>query len=128
MKNLASAEKFSLGGPNGVRAFPVGEATADIGLIATAEGRYILPGFKVFNGDLTLTGFYDYGWARINEHPLPTDTENNRGLGGYGFAVSAGQDGGFLVRAMAAWATHGVAQSDTQPRVPRVWVQAIKWF
>src|SRR4051812_25225892 len=27
-KNLASAEKFSLGGPNGVRAYPVGEATA----------------------------------------------------------------------------------------------------
>ena len=128
MKNLASAEKFSLGGPNGVRAFPVGEATADIGMIATAEARYIVPGFKIFNGDLTLTGFYDHGWARLNEHPLPTDTENNRSLGGYGFAVSAGQDGGFLLRAMAAWATHGVAQSDTQPRVPRVWVQAIKWF
>jgi hemolysin activation/secretion protein len=128
MKNLASAEKFSLGGPNGVRAFPVGEATADIGMIATAEARYIVPGFKIFNGDLTLTGFYDHGWARINEHPLPTDTENNRSLGGYGFAVSAGQDGGFLVRAMAAWATHGVAQSDTAQRVPRVWVQAIKWF
>jgi len=128
MKNLASAEKFSLGGPNGVRAFPVGEATADIGMIATAEARYIVPGFKIFNGDLTLTGFYDHGWARINEHPLPTDTENNRSLGGYGFAASAGQDGGFLVRAMAAWATHGIAQSDTQPRVPRVWVQAIKWF
>jgi len=128
MKNLASAEKFSLGGPNGVRAFPVGEATADIGMIATAEARYIIPGFKIFNGDLTLTGFYDHGWARINEHPLPTDTENNRSLGGYGFAISAGQDGGFLVRAMAAWATHGVAQSDTAQRVPRVWVQAIKWF
>lgn len=128
MKNLASAEKFSLGGSNGVRAFPVGEATADIGMIATAEARYIIPGFKIFNGDLTLTGFYDHGWARINEHPLPTDTENNRSLGGYGFGASAGQDGGFLVRAMAAWATHGVAQSDTQPRVPRVWVQAIKWF
>src|SRR5439155_6910687 len=86
-RNLASAEKFSLGGPNGVRAFPVGEATADVGMIATAEARYIIPGFKILNGDLTLTGFYDHGWARINEHPLPTDTENNRSLGGYGFAV-----------------------------------------
>ena len=128
MKNLASAEKFSLGGANGVRAFPVGEATGDIGMIATAEARYIIPGFKIFNGDLTVTGFYDHGWARINEHALPTDTENNRSLGGYGFGMSAGQDGGFLVRAMAAWATHGTAQSDTAQRVPRVWVQAIKWF
>jgi hemolysin activation/secretion protein len=127
-KNLASAEKFSLGGANGVRAFPVGEATADTGMIATAEGRYIVPGFKIFNGDLTLIGFYDHGWARMNKTPLASDTENNRSLGGYGVGVSAGQDGGFLVRASAAWKTHGIPQSDTAQRVPRVWVQAIKWF
>jgi hemolysin activation/secretion protein len=127
-KNLASAEKFSLGGANGVRAFPVGEATADIGLLATVEGRYILPGFKIFGGDFTILGFYDHGWARLNETALPTDTENNRSLGGYGFGMSAGQDGGFLVRASAAWKTHGIAQADTAQRVPRVWVQAVKWF
>lgn len=127
-KNLASAEKFSLGGANGVRAFPVGEATADTGLIATAEGRFIWPGAKIFGGDLTLVGFYDHGWARINEDPLPTDTQNDRSLGGYGVGVSAGQDGGFLVRASASWVTHGVVQSDPAQRVPRVWVQAIKWF
>jgi len=128
-KNLASAEKFSLGGPNGVRAYPVGEATADIGLIATAEARYIVPNFKVFNGDLTLLAFYDHGWARINETALPSDTENNRSIGGYGFGVSAGQDGNFIVRANAAWASSSdKPQSDPASRVPRVWVQAVKWF
>ena len=127
-KNLASAEKFSLGGANGVRAFPVGEATADIGLLATVEGRYIWPGVKIFGGDLTFLGFYDHGWARLNETALPSDTENNRSIGGYGFGMSAGQDGGFLVRASAAWKTHGIAQADTAQRVPRIWVQAIKWF
>ena len=127
-KNLASAEKFSLGGPNGVRAFPVGEATADIGLLATVEGRYIVPNFKIFGGDFTVLGFYDHGWARINETALPSDTENNRSLGGYGFGLTAGQDGGFLVRASAAWKTHGTAQSDTAQRVPRIWLQAVKWF
>ena len=128
-KNLASAEKFSLGGPNGVRAYPLGEATADIGLITTAEGRYILPNFKIFGGDLTLLAFYDHGWARINETALPSDTENNRSIGGYGFGVSAGQDGSFIVRASASWATSSdKPQSDTAQRVPRVWAQAVKWF
>jgi len=32
------------------------------------------------------------------------------------------------VRASAAWKTHGIAQADTAQRVPRIWVQAIKWF
>jgi len=127
-KNLASAEKFSLGGPNGVRAFPVGEATADIGLLVTTELRYIWPGVKAFGGDLTLLAFYDHGWARINQTPLGCDNENNRSLGGYGAGVLAGQDGNFIVRASAAWKSHGVVQSDPAVRVPRVWVQAVKWF
>lgn len=128
-RNLASAEKFSLGGPNGVRAYPVGEATADIGLIATAEGRYIVPNFKIFGGDLTFLVFYDHGWARINETALASDTENNRSIGGYGFGASAGQDGNFIVRANAAWASSSdKPQSDPASRVPRVWVQAVKWF
>src|SRR4051812_49382081 len=128
-KNLASAEKFSLGGPNGVRAYPVGEATADIGLIATAEGRYILPNFKIAGGDLTFIAFYDHGWARINETALPSDTENNRSIGGYGVGISAGQDGNFIVRANMAWASsNDKPQSDPAARVPRVWAQAVKWF
>jgi hemolysin activation/secretion protein len=127
-KNLASAEKFSLGGPNGVRAFPVGEATADIGLVVTVEGRYIVPNFKIFGGDFTVLGFYDHGWARINETPVSADTENNRSLGGYGFGLSAGQDGNFIVRANMAWRSHGVVESDPAQRTPQIWVQAVKWF
>lgn len=127
-KNLASAEKFSLGGPNGVRAFPVGEATADIGMVVTIEGRYIIPNYKILGGDLTLIGFYDHGWARINETTIPTDTENDRSLGGYGIGVSAGQDGNFIVRASAAWKSQGEVQADPATRVPRIWLQAVKWF
>ena len=102
-KNVPSAEKFSLGGPNGVRAYPVGEATGDIGMVLTTELRYIWPGFKIFGGDFTVLGFYDHGWARVNETALSTDTENNRSIGGYGFGVSAGREGGFITRVNVAW-------------------------
>lgn len=128
-KNLPGAEKFSLGGPNGVRAYPGGEGTGDIGLIVQTELRYIWPGYKIFGGDLTVLGFYDHGWARLNETTLSTDTENNRSIGGYGFGISAGREGGFIVRATAAWKTSSdQPQSDQAHRVPRVWVNAVKWF
>lgn len=128
-KNLASAEKFSLGGPNAVRAYPVGEATADDGIVLTGELRYITPGFKVFGGDFTLAGFVDYGLAKINHEPLPADSENYRELAGCGVGFSAGRDGDFIVRSSIAWRlTHSAPQSDQAERTPRVWIQGVKWF
>ena len=38
-KNLDSSQKFSLGGPSGVRAFPVNEGMGDSGCLLTAELR-----------------------------------------------------------------------------------------
>lgn len=128
-KNLASAEKMSLGGPNGVRAYPVGEATADDAVIVTAEARYIVPGVKLLNGDFTASGFIDYGLAKLNHEPLPSDAENYRELTGAGFGLSAGRDGDFIVRSSIAWrVTQSLPQSDKADRTPRVWVQAVKWF
>ncbi len=40
--NLDPVEKFQLGGPTGVRAYPVGEGLGDMGWLATAELRYNL--------------------------------------------------------------------------------------
>ncbi len=135
-RNLASAEKFSLGGPNGVRAYPVGEATADSGVVTQTELRYIIPGTKILGGDLTFLAFFDYGYARINQVPArdPTtnqiiDSENIRSFSGSGIGGSLGKEGDFLLRIQAAWSYNGEpAQSDPARRVPRVWMQGIKWF
>jgi len=136
-KNLTSAEKFSLGGPNGVRAYPVGEATADSGVTWQTELRWVIPGAKVFGGDLTAFGFFDYGAAQINQEPAkdPTtgaivDSQNIRSFSGYGFGGSVGKEGDLLLRIMASWAYtyNEQPQSDTARRVPRVWMQGIKWF
>ena len=136
-KNLSSAEKTSLGGPNGVRAYPVGEATADIGHVIQNELRYIVPGVKFLEGDLAAYGFFDYGWAQINRNPAKDpvtgavlDSQNVRSFSGYGLGGSLGKEGNFLLRVSVAWAhTYDEQpQSDTARRVPRVWMQAIKWF
>jgi len=135
-KNLASAEQFSLGGPQGVRAYPVGEALGDEGYVFQGEYRYLVPNFKIGEGDLTLSAFYDQGWVEIQKNRilppgvgLTAANANFRSLSGYGIGASVGRDGDYIVRASAAWQNENEAPtSDTSSRVPRVWVQAIKWF
>jgi hemolysin activation/secretion protein len=128
-KNLASAEKMSLGGPNGVRAYPVGEANGDSGNLITTELRYIWPGVKVFDGDVMVFALYDWGQVDVNEKPLPTTVHNKRSISGYGVGASLGREGGFVIRGSASWqADEDDPQADTAKRVPRIWVQAVKWF
>ena len=128
-KNLASAEKFSLGGPTGVRAYPVGEATGDSGFLASGELRYIVQGFKLLRGDVTGLLFYDAGRIRTDQVPLATNTSNKRALAAWGLGFSAGKEGDFLFKAVvAARAGKEEATSDSAARDPMVWIQAIKWF
>jgi hemolysin activation/secretion protein len=128
-KNLASAEKMSLGGANGVRAYPVGEATGDSGNLVQGELRYIIPGVKVFDGDATAMVFYDWGQVYLNEKPRDTDTQNKRSVSGYGVGGSLGREGEFIMRASASWRGEREGpQADTAKRDPRVWIQAVKWF
>jgi hemolysin activation/secretion protein len=128
-KNLASAEKMSLGGPNGVRAYPVGEANGDTGNLVQSELRYLWPGLKVFEGDVTVMAHYDWGQVRVNEKPLSTETKNKRSIAGYGVGGQVGREGEFVVRASASW-RWGDEQptADLAERNPRVWLQAVKWF
>jgi hemolysin activation/secretion protein len=128
-KNLASAEKFSLGGPTGVRAYPVGEATGDSGWMFTGELRYIVPELKLRGGDVVVSAFYDMGWVRLNKNAFASDTQNERTLAGYGLGISIGRDGDFIFRAYAAWrAEKERPQADGVKRIPRFWFQAMKWF
>jgi hemolysin activation/secretion protein len=59
-KNLDSSEKFYLGGPGGVRAYPVNEGGGASGQLANLEARLALP------ANLTLSGFYDWGRVVVN--------------------------------------------------------------
>lgn len=128
-KNLASAEKMSLGGPNGVRAYPVGEAIGDSGNLVQAEARYIWPGVKVFDGELTVSAHYDWGQVFVNEKPPATEPHNKRSISGYGLGLSLGAEGSFVVRASVSWrAEHELPTADPEDRDPRAWLQAVKWF
>jgi len=131
-KNLSAAEKISLGGPTGVRAYPVGEAPGDIGQLGTLELRYLIPKLQVFGGDLTLSTFVDHGQVKTQQTPpsaaAPTN-QNMRSLTGAGVGVSLGREGNFLFRMdIATPLDNETPTSDSKKRDPRIWAQAIKWF
>lgn len=113
--NQDSAEKFVLGGPNGVRAYPTGEGSGDIGWLASAEIRY------AFMPQIAASMFYDVGGIEVNADKFLT-TDNTRDIAGYGLGLS-GQYKAFDWRAVAAWRTTGDAVSE-ENKTPRLWVNA----
>jgi len=129
-KNLTASEKFSLGGPNAVRAYPVGEAPGDSGFFFSAEMRYAIPKFAIWGGDVSLSTFYDMGAVRVNQvQPSANTAVNNRAIAGAGFGVSIGREGTFLFKASVAERVEKEKPvADGARRDPRVWFQAIKWF
>ena len=110
-KNLDSSEKFSLGGPNGVRAYPSPESPSDSALVATWEYRKPLS-LESLPGDLVLSAFGDYGVGKLHETPLPTDTDNIRRLVSHGLGVTYGNTRGLLVKGWVAVRGNTKASSD----------------
>ena len=87
-KNLDSSEEFALGGPFGVRGYPVGEARGDMGVLGTLELRYNAPVPERF-GSLQLASFVDGGYIKINASPNGIAPVTVCGCNDYGLA-SAG--------------------------------------
>lgn len=116
-KNLNSSEKFALGGANGVRAYPQGEASGDQGLLATLEVR------RSFSPQLQAAVFYDAGSVDRNRNAFAAG-ENSRFIAGTGVGLN-GAIGKLSFKTSLAWRTRGgFPQSDTVSRNPRWWLQA----
>lgn len=114
--NLDSSEDFGLGGPAGVRAYPVGEGYGDRGWLAQLEVRYAA-------GAVTPFAFYDAGRVEISSHPWQAG-ENFRRIAGAGVGARVAV-GGWRGEATVAWRTDGGApQSDSQDHKPLFWVSA----
>ncbi|MBX3653883.1 MAG: ShlB/FhaC/HecB family hemolysin secretion/activation protein [Ramlibacter sp.] len=69
-KNLDSAEKISLGGPQGLRAYPVGEAAGDEGATLSVEARRVLQrcAAEPCGGQWVVSAFADAGHIRQHKN------------------------------------------------------------
>ena len=129
-KNLDGSEKFSLGGPAGVRAYPGGEGTGDHGFKVGVDLKYALATGTVV-GDIVPSLFYDYGRIRQNHDVMNISmtTPNTYGLSGWGLAMEFVAAGKYTVKATWAKAigsNPGVSatgtNSDGKSNTSRIWV------
>jgi hemolysin activation/secretion protein len=127
-KNLNSSEEISLGGINGVRAYPANEGDGDEGWVGNLELRHNFAAPAPFIPQLQAVAFYDIGSVRINHDPYNT-ADNRRTISGAGFGLNATTVGAVQLKTYVAWRTSGGdPQSEPDDRVPRFWFQLSKQF
>ena len=128
---LNSAEQFYLGGPYGVRAYPVAQSGGAQGGIFTLEVRHEL------QPKLTLSAFFDGGVVQQYKFMYPawqgnTNANNTYSLMGAGFGVKWDYEG-WNLGAMVAWKvgqnplynSYGQAvNTDGTTTQPRGWITA----
>ncbi|WP_151670730.1 ShlB/FhaC/HecB family hemolysin secretion/activation protein [Nitrincola schmidtii] len=109
-RDLDGSESFSLGGPNGVRAFPVGEGSDSRGWLAQIEMRYAI------DAHFSPYAFYDAGST-----PRGGVDSDRRNLAGAGIGLRYNRDA-FSMDLSSAWKIEGgEADSDDKQRDPRIW-------
>lgn len=139
--NLDSSEKFSLGGPYAVRAYPQGEAAADEALLVNVELRWDLP-LSTQYGIPQLVFFYDFGRVlKLNDEPWSgwqggnTALNNSYSIDGAGLGFNLTKADSYALRAIYARKIRDNAgrdangnDSDNRDDDNRFWLQMVKQF
>lgn len=128
--NLDSSEKFILGGPAGVRAYAVGEASGDSGWLASMELRR---DFRVFGLRAQGLGFLDVGGITQHQNPwtgaLADPSTNHYRLAGAGLGLNVSGERWSVRSAWAHTLGHNRGRSangleaDGRAERQRAWVQ-----
>lgn len=131
-KNLDPSEKFSLGGPNAVRAYPQGEGAGDEGYVGTYEFRYRVPVEDELPGSMVVTGFYDFGRSVLIKLPTAADKAANtavmRRIGGLGVGLNWEVPNKWYLRTTLGFRDTSKATADHLLRFPRIYLQFSKFF
>lgn len=129
-KNLDASEKFSLGGPGGVRAYPAGEGTGDEGALVTLEWRLGLPTWsEPLAGDVQGVAFVDAGTVHLNKAPWDASAESNtRSLRAAGLGLVYQESSGWVAKAYYAVPLGDAPATSTNDAGGRFWLQASKRF
>jgi hemolysin activation/secretion protein len=138
-KNLDSSQKFILGGPSGVRAYPVGEAPGDQGDVLTLEARYDVP-FMPDWMKTQIIGFFDAGYVNLHRFNwsnavTTVSGRNDYWISGAGPGINIEKKGlyraqfsyGFQIGKNPGASTSG-SNSDNLYNNGQFWWQGTIWF
>ena len=127
-KNLDPSEKLVLGGMDGIRGYPQGEATGDEGVIANLEARLLLARTSErIPGQLHLLGFVNAGRITINKNPWFAG-DNQRNLSSAGVGLSWSEPGKWSVRSYYASKLGSEDALSAPDKSGRFWIQAVRYF
>jgi hemolysin activation/secretion protein len=127
-KNLDISEKLGLGGSEGVRAYPEGEAYVDEGYVLNLEGRLALQQLSaVTRGQVQLVGFVDTGTGQTNRNDWDVGP-NRRTLTGGGAGVNYFAGSRFALKAYYARKIGAAVATSAPDRDGRFWVSAATYF
>lgn len=133
MKNLTSAEKFSLTGPTAVRGYTADSDTVvDQGMVASLELRRRLP-YSPFGAAVNVSAFYDYGVGLLhktrnaNTNSIFVGTDNRISVDAWGVGASIGIEGNFFINATLARRVGGPVFTGSSAK-SQFWLSAVKAF
>lgn len=118
-RNLDPAEKMSLGGPRGVRAYPSAEGASDEATLFTSELRLWL------NRNWTAFALYDWAKGRRERDTSPANFDtNDLMLHGAGLGLVASYPDWVTLKATVAWRGKRPVETEPGNDKVRVFVQA----
>lgn len=126
-KNLDSYERMPIAGISGVRAYPQGEASGDVGYFARAELRWLIP-LNTRKQSIQLASYLDHGmiWQNKDGQGNP---DNQRSLQGTGIGIMWEQAGDWFLRADYAWRLGASdLRTETDDSPGRFWLQGGVYF
>ena len=104
---------MELGGANGVRAYPEGEAYGDDGYIATLQPTLQLPLPPSVPGQLQAIAFVDTGYVKVNHTPF-SNAKNGLTRTGAGVGLSWSDPNDFLLTAHMLGNNKATSYPDTR--------------
>lgn len=129
-KNLDSSQKFALGGPTGIRAYPAGEGSGDIGTVGSLELRYAMTLTPLIEDSIaTFAIFRERGWLTINKDPITTES-NKKMLTGNGASLNLAFSNLFSIKAAYAKADKKSPKptTSTDAKDSQLWINGVVTF